>query len=194
MTEKLLTGTLSLNTTNQPLLHSIYQWFKKFVQQNKNLEIGQAILEDTQCSWKSWDQNTLNVCVKQIQNVLKWKKGQFSPLQHRCLSLIDWLKIAEGIWTGHIIALYDFYDLPLDKRIKSFYFFTHQFQVPLVHSMQVPLLRLCLQHPISRMKNRDWWSCYMYNLVKMMTHISLTLRKETTFTCKSFISVCTIII
>ena len=36
------------------------------------------------------------------------------------LSTIYWLKAAEDKWTGHSIALTDFYDLPLDKVIKSF--------------------------------------------------------------------------
>ena len=75
------------------------------------------------------------ICVKQVQNVLKWKNSHFSPLQHRlgsgnalclcsgnalCFFLIDWLKVAEDKWTGHSVALSDFYDLPLDKIVRIF--------------------------------------------------------------------------
>ena len=94
-----------------PLLHSIYHWYKMFCfvltkQEIRNLAI-----------------RILWICIKEVQNVLQWKNRQFSPstqiAEQKCFSPIDRLMVAYGKWTGHRIALSDFYDLPPNKGIKS---------------------------------------------------------------------------
>ena len=100
--------------------------------------------------------NTLNICqaitkcveVKRIDNSVclfqyRFRNGNVFPCRYGRLQ-----KIKEQLTELHCpISI-------ICQRIKSFYFFTRQFQVPLFHSIQVPLLRF---RSILVTDKRDWW-------------------------------------
>ena len=126
------TGTSSSSSYHIPVVQKVLFHF------NKNLEI--------QVFWKilSAVENLairiLWIFVKQFKMFWSEKIGNFLHFNTNCVSLIDWLKVAENKWIGQSIALSDFYDLPLDEVIKSFGFFTRQFLVHFIPSTQDPFI------------------------------------------------------
>ena len=96
------------------LLHSVYQCYKKFC----FVLTKRKFRNRTTLFWKILSAavnlaiRILWICVKQLQNILKWNRLHRGNTFPEC-------KVAEDIWTCHSIALSDFSDLPLDSSLSG---------------------------------------------------------------------------
>ena len=139
-----------------------------------------------QCNCKSCNHldYALNVCQASTKCVEIKKICNLQILERNCLSLIDWLKAAEGKWIGHRIALcrclisaiftnsqmleirqhYSVAKDNLEREILNLFISVHVSFRSLSYIAHRSLFCINIHSflLILVMKKKDWWSCVLF--------------------------------